>query len=313
MGGEVPTGLEPLILQGNVLDVLRTLPQGSVQCVVTSPPFECWGLRRYDLCSCSQDYVRSPGTSKEGGAMPRLGDGAVRRKPADPNCRWCHGTGTIEGMADQLWGGDPACRHTWVETPPRRQRESDDAGGSINKGNRGSSSDSLGGKFCSACGGWLGQLGLEPTPSLYVAHLVSVFAEVHRVLRDDGTLWLELGDTWSTHPAGLTGAKRWKASTLANRDQSGAEQAGSIDKRNDEVKEKELALIPHKVAIALSEWGWYVREDLCWYHRNPMPESVRDRPTRAHSYIFLLTKRPRYYYDGYAARETAVGGHSWGL
>ena len=93
---------------------------------------------------------------------------------------------------------------------------------------------------CRNCGAWKGELGLEPAPELYVEHLADVFDEVHRVLRSDGTLWLNLGDTYCTHPAGLTGAKRWKASTLEVRDRTGAEQAGVIDKRTPGVKEKDL-------------------------------------------------------------------------
>ena len=84
---------------------------------------------------------------------------------------------------------------------------------------------------CVKCGAWKGELGLEPTPELFVDHLADVFDEVRRVLRSDGTLWLNLGDTYCTHPAGLTGARRWKTSTLEMRDHTGAEQAGSIDKR----------------------------------------------------------------------------------
>jgi len=290
----------PLILQGNVLERLKDLPDESVQCAVTSPPF--WALRAYHVCTCSQDYVRSPGASEDGGGMPRKADGAARRKEPDPNCRWCHGTGIIPGQ-EALWGGDEACEHSWTITPPRRQRDHDDAGGEISRGNRGASYDATGGRFCSKCSGWFGGLGLEPTPSLYVEHLVMVCREIRRVLRKDGVFWLEIGDTFSTHPAGLTGAKRWKASTLSNRDQTGAEQAGAIDKRNYELKEKDIALIPFRVAIALQDDGWYVRSDIIWDRPNPMPESVRDRPTRSHSYIFMLTKSPRYFYDAVAVRS----------
>ncbi|MGI0055129.1 MAG: DNA-methyltransferase, partial [Thermoplasmata archaeon] len=112
-----------------------------------------------------------------------------------------------------------------------------------------------------------------------------------------------LGDTYCTHPAGLTGTKRWKASTLAIRDHTGAEQAGSIDKRLPKLKEKDLVGIPWKVAFELRQRGWYLRADLIWSKRNPMPEPVRDRPTRSHEYIFLLTKSRRYFYDADVVRE----------
>ncbi|EQD27459.1 DNA (cytosine-5-)-methyltransferase, partial [mine drainage metagenome] len=132
--------------------------------------------------------------------------------------------------------------------------------------------------------------------------------ELRRVLRSDGTLWLEIGDTYSTHPAGLSGEARWKASTLGGRDLTGHEQAGQLDKRNPEVKEKELCMIPARVALALSEDGWYLRAESIWHRPNPMPESVRDRPTRAHTTVYLLTKRPDYFYDPDAVREPQSGG-----
>jgi DNA modification methylase len=193
-------------------------------------------------------------------------------------------------------------------TPPRRRRDADDAGGTINKGNRGASYDAGGGKSCGKCGGWFGALGLEPTPSLYVEHLVQVCREVRRVLRDDGKFWLEIGDTHSTHPAGLAGPKRWAASTLSNRDLTGHEQAGLMDKRNAELKEKDLALIPHRVGTALQDDGWYVRQDNIWEKPNPMPESTKDRTTTAHSHVWHLTKSPRYFYDQDAVREPLSEG-----
>jgi DNA modification methylase len=156
---------------------------------------------------------------------------------------------------------------------------------------------------CRRCGAWKGELGLEPTPDLYVDHLADVFDAVHRVLRSDGTLWLNLGDTYCTHPAGLTGSKRWKTSSLAVRDHSGAEQAGSIDKRPPGLKEKDLVGIPWKAAFELQRRGWYLREDCIWAKRNPMPEPVRDRPTRSHEYVFLFSKSRRYFYDAEAVRE----------
>ncbi len=293
------------VLQGNVLDVLRTLPEESVHCVVTSPPF--WGLRRYDVCGCAQDYTRSPGSSEDGGAMPRLADGPIHAKEPDPNCRWCGGTGKIPGM-ETTWGGDPSCAHEWTATPPRRPRGANDAPNSpLQQGNRGTAYDATGGRLCSKCGCWFGSLGLEPTPHLYVEHMVEVLRAIRRVLRDDGTVWMEIGDTYLTHPAGLTGAKRWKASGLKNRDHTGAEQAGSIDKRQPLIREGNLALIPHRVAIALQEDGWIVRQDIVWARPNPMPESVKNRPTRAHSYVFLLAKEPGYFYDGQAVRQPQTG------
>jgi DNA modification methylase len=292
----IPGDLQPVVLQGNVLDVLRTLPEESIHCAVTSPPF--WGLRRYDMCGCAQDYTRSPD-----GAMPRLADGPIHAKEPDPECRWCGGTGKIAGM-ETTWGGDLSCDHLWTTTPPRRPRGANDAPNSpLQQGNRGTAYDATGGKLCSKCGCWFGSLGLEPTPHLYVEHMVEVLRAVRRVLRDDGTVWMEIGDTYLTHPAALTGAKRWEGPGLRNRDQTGAEQAGSVDERQAGIRERNLALIPHRVAIALQEDGWIVRQDNVWARPNPMPESVKNRSTRAHSYVFLLAKEPGYFYDGQAVRQ----------
>lgn len=289
---DLPTDTTPLVLHGNVLETLRSLPAGAFHCSVFSPPF--WGLRRYDVCGCAQDYDRGGGEHP----MPRLADGPIGSKKPDPNCRWCSGTGLIPGM-DTLWGGDPSCEHEWFGTPPRRPRSSDDEGNLPSAGNF----DAKGGKLCALCGGWFGSLGLEPTPQLYVDHMVMVFSALRRVMRDDGTIWCEIGDTYLTHPAGLTGVKRWKQSGLNNRDQSGAEQAGSIDKRQSSVREGNLALVPHRVAIALQERGWIVRQDNPWARPNPMPESVKNRSTRCHSYVFQIAKEPGYFYDQENGRE----------
>ena len=302
---DLPSGLAPLILQGHVINRLRELPENSIQCVVTSPPF--LGLRRYDICGCAvRRREPKPGVLTDR-TDPRRFD------EPNPSCPWCHGTGKIEGMNDVLWGGSTKCAHEWKKTSPRRPRDKDDAGGAISKGNRGASYDASGGKLCAKCNGWLGQFGLEPTAQMYVAHAVKVFRGVRRVLRDDGTCWIEIGDSFSTHPAGLTGEKRWAASGLGNVDHTGAEQAGSIDRRTaGSPREKNLMLVPQRLAIAFQDDGWIVRSIVIWHRQNPMPEAVRDRPTQSHSYILMLTKEPRYFFDQEATRETAQGGHSWG-
>ena len=145
-----------------------------------------------------------------------------------------------------------------------------------------------------------GQLGLEPTPGEYVARMVQVFREVRRVLRDDGTLWLNLGDSYAG-PRGNTrgdGAGGGQARGVV---MFGA--AMSIQATPDGLKPKDLVGIPWRVAFALQDDGWYLRADIIWAKPNPMPESVTDRPTKSHEYLFLLTKSPRYFYDAEAIRE----------
>jgi DNA modification methylase len=156
-----------------------------------------------------------------------------------------------------------------------------------------------------------GQLGLERKPQDYVTAMVSVFAEVWRVLRDDGTCWINLGDSYCASAPGICkdpmstsglngiGASKYRADREALR-------ASNRSKTFGDLKPKDLVGIPWRVAFALQAEGWYLRSDVIWSKPNPMPESVTDRPTKAHEYIFLLTKSERYYYDADAIKEQAA-------
>ena len=194
------------VLRGDALDVLSTLPSGSVQTTITSPPY--WGLRDY-------------------------------------------------GVPPRVWGGEAGCTHRW---------------GPADRGPGG-------GRSCRRCGAWKGCLGLEPDPDLYVEHLVSVLAEVRRVLRPDGTLWLVLGDSFAPRSSGG-------------------------------LKPKDLVGVPWRVAFALQAEGWWLRSEIVWEKPNAMPESVVDRPTRSHEQVFLLSPSSRYHYDAFAVREPDKGGRS---
>jgi DNA modification methylase len=149
------------------------------------------------------------------------------------------------------------------------------------------------------------QIGLEATPDAFVAKMVEVFREVRRVLADDGTLWLNMGDSYGSGNSGQT-----------CRDSSGGVGGGKVRDTFDQPSSrancgrpaiagmhKQLLGIPWRVAFALQTDGWFLRSDIIWHKPNPMPESVRDRPTKAHEYVFLLSKQPRYYYDAEAVRE----------
>ena len=152
-----------------------------------------------------------------------------------------------------------------------------------------------------------GQIGMEPTPEDYVASLVACFREVRRVLRDDGTLWLNLGDSYYTGPKG-DDATRIVDRTSKQAGHSAATFNGSANRRRiDGRKPKDLIGVPWRVAFALQADGWWLRSDIVWNKPNPMPESVRDRPTRAHEYLFLLARSERYYYDADAIAEPSVG------
>lgn len=153
-----------------------------------------------------------------------------------------------------------------------------------------------------------GQIGLENSPDAYVARLVEVFREVRRTLTDDGTLWLNIGDSYARNP--LKGQHKPGDS---------GKQAYIYDRGNgrasstflgEGLKEKDLIGIPWLLAFALRADGWYLRQDIIWHKPNPMPESVTDRCTKAHEYIFLLSKSTRYFYDHDSVKESAVRGYA---
>jgi DNA modification methylase len=147
-----------------------------------------------------------------------------------------------------------------------------------------------------------GQIGLEETPEAYISKMVEVFREVKRVLRGDGTLWLNLGDSYAGPGCGPAGSSATVGATL-----SGCQSVGRFDKTVVGLKPKDLVGIPWRVAFALQADGWYLRQDIIWSKPNPMPESVTDRCTKAHEYVFLLSKSSRYWYDADAVKEEDAG------
>ena len=154
---------------------------------------------------------------------------------------------------------------------------------------------------------WTGHLGLEPDPQMFVGHMVQIFKEVRRVLRSDGSLWMNFGDSYASSGGAHGGRDDNQRGVGSKR----VHDAGAGDKDNrrppDGLKPKDLTGMPWRVAFALQASGWYLRSDIIWHKRNPMPESVTDRPTKAHEYVFLLTKSTRYYYDAVAIKEPVSG------
>lgn len=277
------------ILVGDCRELLRGLADGLAHTVVTSPPY--WGLRDY-------------------------------------------------GIAPSIWGGEQACDHKWGD--PQRTAWANSVPGPSNTGKNGHeyrNETKWTGPFCERCGAWRGVFGLEPDWRMYVAHAVEIFREVHRVLRDDGTLWLNLGDCYATgaglvgeHPGGGERGAKWAgrgenprgATSIAGyrgdrklgqngkHEYSWSGGSNTVDPKSKAgigpmtqpnrmpqpgLKPKDLAGIPWRVAFALQEDGWWLRQDIVWSKPNPMPESVTDRCTKAHEYLFLLSKSERYYFD----------------
>ena len=154
-----------------------------------------------------------------------------------------------------------------------------------------------------------GQLGAEPTPDEFVEALVRVFREVRRVLRDDGTVWLNLGDSYNAYN-GNRGASKGPANGRHHEIMPELPKGAGLTVSG--LKNKDLIGIPWRVAFALQQDGWYLRQDIIWHKPNPMPESVRDRCTKSHEYVFLLSKSPKYYYDAEAVKEPEVCGRQRG-
>ncbi len=229
------------IVQGGIRDEAQWLKSGSVNCIVTSPPY--WGLRDY------------------GGYLMQVfwGQGGDWQPPRKGN----------------------KLKHWIVRLKIRAAR-------------RGIIYSPNGLEHICA-------YGLEPTPELYVEHTVNVFRELRRVLRDDGTVWLNLGESYNG--GGSAGSDK------AFKGIQGTYKGGMrVGKPNlvSTLKPKDLCMIPARVALALQADGWWLRSEIIWHKPNPMPESVTDRPTKAHEMVYLLTKRPRYWYDAEAIKEPVV-------
>ena len=262
-----------------MLSELAKLPDESMHCCVTSPPY--WNLRSY------------------------------KTEP-------------------QIWGGDPNCAHIFEAGRVRHKGGPQGNGGErvgrdVSAQNQ--SQHFQTGAFCLNCGAWQGELGLEPTINLYVEHIVQVFREVRRVLRKDGTLWLNLGDSYATNGGhsdsdsddrrgayniGCRPDYRPRVRPRRGKDLDPKRGPSAVGQpfhaaRSEGLKQKDLCMIPARVALALQADGWYVRCDIIWHKPNPMPESVTDRPTKAHEYIYLLSKSESYFYDAEAIKEPVAG------
>lgn len=204
-------------------------------------------------------------------------------------------------------GGDPACDHVIDAATLHTSFAAASTIAGTTTRQKDAAVARLSRNGCPRCGARRvdSQIGLEQTPAEYVAQIVAVMREVRRVLRDDGTAWLNLGDSYNSGSSvGLGGSTITGGQT--NQRASNRHGRGMVDG----LKPKDLLGIPWRVAFALQDDGWWLRSDIVWSKPNPMPESVTDRPTRAHEYVFLLTKSARYFYDADAVRERASGRSS---
>ena len=240
------------------------------------------------------------------------------------------------GIEPSVWGGEDGCDHEWGDESHIRKNGNTSETYSAKQGSNSGAVLTIGqGQLCLHCTAWLGTLGLEPTPELFIEHMVEVFRGVWRVLRDDGTLWMNLGDSYAGSGKGPTGHngigdQEERQGFTGGGHRHGAEshdwiEDGQVKKKGMTrvgpvagYKAKDLMMMPARVALALQADGWYLRSDIIWHKPNPMPESVTDRPTTSHEHIFLMSKSQKYYYDADAIREAAttpfhsVGGYREG-
>lgn len=241
---------------GDVFEVLPELPDGSVDCVITSPPY--WGLRDYGTATWvggddSCDHLQPVGgagksTLNTGTASSQRSSQETQRTPFKATCEKCGATRV-------------------------------DA-----------------------------QLGLEASPGEYVEKMVLVFREVRRVLASHGTLWLNIGDSYASKWA-MPGDRR---NLVGQPGLDDGKREDRPDRLVDGLNEKGLCGMPWRVAFALQADGWYLRSDIVWSKPNPMPESITDRPTRSHEYVFMLAKQARYFFDQEAVREPfTLGSEEW--
>jgi site-specific DNA-methyltransferase (adenine-specific) len=235
-----------MILIGDVRERLKELPDQSVNCCVTSPPY--WGLRDY-------------------------------------------GTATWDG-------GDLSCDH---QGKPMATKANINRNCGTGNDVKNAEAREFFKEICGKCGAKRidSQIGLEIEPENFIAELVSIFREVKRVLRDDGTLWVNIGDSYSGSGKGTAGNLGKK-----NNERHLEEKTGGLIPSG--TKPKDLVGIPWMLAFALRADGWYLRQDIIWHKPNPMPESVTDRCTKSHEYIFLLSKSSKYHFDNKAIKEKAT-------
>lgn len=273
-----PADTTPLIVHGDALATLRRLPSDTFHAIVSSYPY--WGLRDYGRCPC-----------------------ASKGEP-DPACSICAGTGRIS--METVWDEPPeGCVHQWETTYSywdNRHAAALAADGVDDLGSKVDRRGKVASTRCPSCGAWKGAFGLEPSVAMYVAHAVQIGEELRRVLRPDGTLWLNLGDSYSGSGRGPEGGLKSTIKVGETRATQGSSN-GLVRERPEGLKPKDLVGVPWRVAFAYQSAGWYLRCDVIWAKPNPMPESVRDRPARSHEYIFLLTKSGRYFYDNDAVKN----------
>jgi len=208
--------------------------------------------------------------------------------------------------ACRIWDGNPECRHEWVESKVYYSKPHHGIG-SKTMAIPSVTMDALKSKtpqsmFCRKCGAWYGQLGLEPSPDMYVNHLMQIFREIKRVLKPTGSFYLNMGDTYAGSNCGSHDRTN-KSKNFTNRKQYRVKYEKAAPQAHTKIPRKSLSMIPERVALAMIEDGWILRNKIIWHKPNPMPSSVKDRLTNTWEYLFHFVKNQKYYYDLDAIRE----------
>ena len=214
-----------------------------------------------------------------------------------------------QGQQDYIWNNHNGCEHDWADLS--YVRNNDQTASCKQRTNTGSIDRDvpISHGQCLKCGAWKGAYGLEPAPEMYIDHSIQILRAVKRVLKKDGIVWWNIGDSYAGSGKAGNNPEYFGKHKEFGKPSSHIERFGLSGIVPDGLKPKDLCLIPFRVAIAAQQDGWYVRSVIIWSKPNPMPESVKDRPTEAHEYILMLTKSAKYYFDSEAVREPA---RDWG-
>jgi len=214
-----------------------------------------------------------------------------------------------DGQQDYIWGNHSGCEHEW--TDKSYVRNDDQTAGVKQKTNAGRVDRDVPIQHhqCLKCQAWKGAYGLEPAPEMYIEHTVEILRAIKRVLKKDGIVWWNIGDSYAGSGKAGNNPEYYGKHKEFGKPSSHIERFGLSGIVPRGLKPKDLCLIPFRVAIAAQQDGWYVRSVVIWSKPNPMPESVKDRPTESHEFILMLTKSHKYYFDMEAVREPA---RDWG-
>ncbi len=295
------------LLNGNVMDMLKTITDESVDCIVSSPPY--YGLRDYSGVATysSEDYddllviANTDLQEHRDRASESQKDRYYLTDPAfnEKDNKWYV---SLKYDTSGVWGGDTECDHEWISQQNHKDnlrfRDPNNVASVGNNKNAEIFADPtvLSGN-CSKCGAWKGQLGLEPTYQMYIDHLMLVMRELKRVLKKTGALFWNMGDSYAGDMGSRAGWQDSKYSESREEGINNGEAVVFLKADYGNIQAKSLMMIPERFAMAMIDDGWVLRNKIVWYKPNGMPSSVKDRLSNKWEYVFFFTKSQKYYFD----------------